>query len=77
MTSLTSFLLSLYLSEEVQILLATKGFHQLFADLLDTLDEQWISPFYGQPRWAFITFDRILCRLHVGTFIVFSVVLGL
>jgi hypothetical protein len=65
------------LSEEVQILLAAEDFHQFLAELLETLDEQWISPFYALPRRAFIACGRILCRLDVGTFIVFSIVLGL
>jgi hypothetical protein len=36
------------MSEEVQILLAAKGFHQLLADLLDALDEEWISQAQGR-----------------------------
>jgi hypothetical protein len=38
------------MSEEVQILLAAKGFHQLLADLLDILDEEWISQAQGRMR---------------------------
>ena len=42
------------MSEEVQILLAARGFHLLLADLLDTLNEKWISQAQGtivEPEW--------------------------
>jgi hypothetical protein len=31
------------MSEEVEILLAAKGFHQLLSDLLDEVDQEWLS----------------------------------
>jgi hypothetical protein len=35
------------MSEEIEILLAAKSFHEILGDLLDTLDDEWISQSRG------------------------------
>lgn len=44
----TSFLR--FVLEEVEILLAAKGFHQLLSDLLDEVDQEWLSKAEGRMR---------------------------
>ncbi|KAJ7482435.1 hypothetical protein FB451DRAFT_1170301 [Mycena latifolia] len=38
------------MSEEIQILLAAKSFHELLDDLLDALDAEWLSQADGRMR---------------------------
>jgi hypothetical protein len=74
----TTFSLSLYYA---QILLAAKGFLRLMRVAVDADIVRWqLAPFYVQPRWASSGVALVwqnLCRLYVGTFILFSIVLGL
>jgi hypothetical protein len=38
------------MSEEIEILIAAQGFHQLPGDLLEALDNEWLSQVHGRMR---------------------------
>jgi hypothetical protein len=38
------------MSEEIEILLAAQGFHEMLGTLLETLDAEWISTTEGRMR---------------------------
>ena len=38
------------MSEEIEILLAAKSFHELLGDMLEALDDKWLSQVQGRMR---------------------------